>query len=534
VVVAPRLVAAARELLARIRDRGRCARLSDEPGARPPEPAADAPGIEGDFRPTAFLFLRALGLVYLVVFASLAGQARLLIGGDGLLPVHDFLAAHRAEGVARFWRVPTLFWFWDSDAAIRLGTILGLALAIGLLAGWRSKSCLVGLWLLFVSYVAAGRDFFWFQWDSLLLESTALALLLPAVPARQPHPLVIFLFRWLVFRLLFESGLAKLQQGQQSWFPLIAMAAYYETAPLPSIGGWYAHQLPLWGHRWASALTLLGELVGPLLIWGHRRARSIGFALIVGFQVLIQATANYGYFNLLSAALALFLLDGRHLRRLPAWLRGGRLAPNGDGASIGPTARPRPLVAAAAAAIFLLTLLELMILVGGRGVAESRSLMAVHELTQAFRVANKYHLFAHIDPRRIEAEIEWSADGQQWHPYYMHYKPGPPARRPPIVAPHQPRVDFQLWFFTLGRDGGGHTYFNTLVARLCRGSDTVRPLFLPDSLPDRPPLVIRIAYYRYRMTDPSILATEGRYWSRELLGYHPKAHFCDAPTDPAF
>jgi hypothetical protein len=155
-------------------------------------------------------------------------------------------------------------------------------------------------------------------------------------------------------------------------------------------------------------------------------------------------------------------------------------------------------------------------------------------VTQAFRVANKYHLFAHIDPRRIEAEIEWSADGQQWRPYYMHYKPGPPARRPPIVAPHQPRVDFQLWFFTLGRDGGEHAYFNTLVARLCRGSDTVRPLFLPDSLPDRPPLVIRIAYYRYRMTDPAIVTTEGRYWSRELLGYHPKAHFCDAPTDPAF
>ncbi|HUG36210.1 MAG TPA: lipase maturation factor family protein, partial [Candidatus Limnocylindrales bacterium] len=491
-----------------------------------------ARALEGDYRPTARLFLSALGLVYLLVFVSLAAQAQVLIGSDGLLPVREFLAARGGDGPARFLRLPTLFWLWDGDAAVRGGTILGVALALGLMAGIQLRLCLVGLWLLFLSYVTAGRDFFWFQWDTLLLESTVLALLLPRRPETPPHPIVIFLFRWLVFRLLFESGLAKVQAGAASWFPLTAMAYYYETAPLPSLAGWYAHQLPLWAHRWTAALTLLGELLVPLLVWGGRPARRIACALILAFQVSIHATANYGYFNVLSLVLALFLLDGRDLGRWPRWLQGvpspsGRAWPRaGAVARLG--------VAVAGGAIFVLTILELMVLVAGQGVAASPALVAVRDAVLPYRVAGKYHLFAHVDPRRIEAEIEWTADGQTWRAYEFHYKPGPLDRAPPTVAPHQPRVDFQLWFFTMGRDGGVHDHFNNLVRRLCSGSATVQGLFDPRSVPPAPPLAIRVAYHRYRMTDRATLAREGRYWSRELVDYHPIAYFCDSSAPPRF
>ena len=506
----------------------------DEDAPRPdtsgPDADAPAPALDGDLRPTARLFLRALGVVYLVAFASLAVQIVGLIGSDGLLPVREFLEAHRGDGVDRLWRYPTLFWLWDGDAAVRAGAIIGLGLSVGLILGLRPKWCLVGLWLLFLSYVTAGRDFFWFQWDSLLLETGALALLLPSRPGVAPHPWVVLLFRWLVFRLLFESGLAKVQQGAQSWATLMAMAWYYETAPLPSLGGWYAHQLPLWAHRTSSAVTLLGELLGPLLVWARGRwLRRAAFALIVGFQIGIALTSNYGYFNLLSAVIAFFLLDARDLRWLPGWVIGPAHA-----ALQPPPARRRPLVAAAAAAIFLLTTLELLVLIAGPGVGASPPLMAVREVTQPFRVANRYHLFAHIDPRRIEPEIEWTVDGQEWRPLYLHYKPGPLERRPPIVAPHQPRLDFQLWFFTLGRDGGRHEYFNTLVAHLCTRPDAVRPWFTPESFPDRPAQIIRVTFHRYRMTDRETLAREGRYWSRETVGYHPVAHFCDAAGKPRF
>jgi len=500
------------------------------PGGPKADPeAATAPDLQDDFRPTARLFLRALGVVYLVAFASLSVQAGLLVGSDGLLPIHEFLARHQGDGVAGLWRYPTLFWLWDSDAAVRGGSVIGLGLAVGLVLGLRPKSCLVGLWLLFLSYVTAGRDFFWFQWDSLLLETSALALLLPARADVPPHPWVVFLFRWLVFRLLFESGLAKVQQGAQSWGPLMAMAWYYETAPLPSLGGWYAHQLPLWAQRVSTALTLLGELLGPLLVWARQRwVRRAAFALVIGFQIGIALTANYGYFNLLAAVIALFLLDARDLRWLPRWLVGA------PGAASPRAPRRRPLVASAAAAIFLLTMLEFLVLIAGPGVADAPTLLGVRELTQPFRVANRYHLFAHIDPRRIEAELEWTVDGQEWRPLYLHYKPGPLDRRPPMVAPHQPRLDFQLWFFTLKRDGGAHAYFNTLVSHLCARPEAVRPWFTPESFPDRPPQIVRVVFHRYRMTDAETRSREGRYWSRETVGYHPTAHFCDSPTPPRF
>lgn len=486
-----------------------------------------------DYRPTARLFLRVLGLVYLIVFASLALQVHLLIGSDGLLPVRDFLAAHQGEGISRFWRFPTLFWLWDGDEAVRSGTILGMALALGLTLGWHSKLFLVGLWLLFLSYVTAGRDFFWFQWDNLLLESTALSLLLPASPTVPPHPWVIFLFRWLLFRLLFESGLAKVQTGAQSWLPLTAMAYYYETAPLPSLGGWYAHQLPLWVHRWISAFTLLGELLGPLLIWGPRGARRFAFIMYAGFQVAIQATANYGYFNILSLVLGLFLLDARDLTWLPTWIVGAPGTPPSSGPGVR-ALRTRWLVGVAAGVIFLLTLLEMMMLLAGPGVVASRFLVTVRDLSQPFRVASKYHLFAHIDPRRVEVEIEWTADGREWQPYNFHYKPGPIHRPPPVIAPYQPRVDFQLWFFTLGRDGGAHEYFNILVRRLCTRPLSVRQLFEGDSFPPAPPQAIRVAYYRYWMTDPATRNLAGVYWKRELLGYSPQMYRCDSPGQPRF
>jgi len=497
------------------------------------EPPPDTAAAD-ESRLTARLFLRAFGLVYLVVFASLAVQVQALMGSDGVLSVHDFLAAQRADGWSRFWRMPTLFWLWDGDVAVRGGAILGMALAVCLLLGWRSKSSLLGLWLIFLSYVTVGREFFWFQWDSLLLESTAIALLLPASPRLAPHPMVVFLFRWLVFRLLFESGLAKVQAGAESWFPLTAMAAYYETVPLPSLGGWHAHQLPGWFHSGSSALILLGELVGPLLIWGPRTARRVAFFLIVGFQAIIEITANYGYFNILSATLALFLLDDRDIRWLAGWIRRPLPTP---GAHV-PRPRRQPgttwLIGGAASALFLLTLLELLMLVAGKGVASSPVLSGVRGAYVPFRLASNYHLFAHIDPRRVETEIEWTTNGREWRPAQFHYKPGNLHRAPTIVAPHQPRVDFQLWFFTLGRDGGYHPYFDGLVARLCQGSPSVRSLFRAESLPPESPLAVRVAFYRYRMTDLSTRARDGLYWTRELLDYHPRAYFCDSREPPRF
>jgi hypothetical protein len=104
-----------------------------------------------------------------------------------------------------------------------------------------------------------------------------------------------------------------------------------------------------------------------------------------------------------------------------------------------------------------------------------------------------------------------------WRPYEFRCKPGDPERPPPFVAPHQPRVDFQLWFITLGRRQGAR-YFDTLIARLLTTPGVVRPLFAHDPFP-APPKRLRVAYYRYRFTDRATRHATGAWWKRELLGY---------------
>src|SRR5262249_50178250 len=128
-----------------------------------------------------------------------------------------------------------------------------------------------------------------------------------------PHPIAVFLMQWLLFRLMVESGIAKLATGDPSWRDLTAMATYYETAPLPTWIGWWAHQMPPAMHRGASALTFVAELVLPLGIWGPRRVRRAAFVGMLAFQAFVVLTANYGFFNYLSAALCLWVLDDHDL-----------------------------------------------------------------------------------------------------------------------------------------------------------------------------------------------------------------------------
>jgi hypothetical protein len=171
-----------------------------------------------------------------------------------------------------------------------------------------TRWCLVVCWALYLSYVTVGQDFLSFQWDNLLLESAFFAFFvaswrLDGRKAPPPHPVGVFLMQWLFLRLMVESGAAKLLTGDPTWRDLTAMATYYETAPLPTWVGWWMHQLPLWFHKGTSGLTFVIELVLPLFVWGPRRLRRLAFAGIVGFQAFVVLTANYGFFNYLSAAL---------------------------------------------------------------------------------------------------------------------------------------------------------------------------------------------------------------------------------------
>jgi len=459
------------------------------------------------------LFLRLLGVIFLVAFLSLLAQVTLLFGRQGLLPAGDYLA--RVRG---FLAAPTLFRIDDSDRTLRSAAMVGAILSCGLIFNVAPRIALAACWAVYLSFVSIGQDFLSFQWDNLLLESAFFAIFVTPGGRRPrnappPHPLALFLMLWLLFRLHVESGAAKLLLGDPTWRDLTAMASYYETAPLPTWVGWYAHQMPLWAHKLTGLYTYVVELALPFLIWAPAPVRATVFVAMLGMQLSILLTANYGFFNYLTIALTLFLLDDAQLGRLAAAV-GWRLG----------TPRPRtrsPLrtafLAAAVAVLVPLSLVQFLPLVPSLR-ALNRPLAPVRQVLNTYRSVNAYHLFAQMTLLRREVVLEGSADGVEWLPYEFRYKPGDPDRPPPFVAPHQPRVDFQLWFLLLGGPPR-ERYFQNLLARCLTAPAVVVPLFSRDPFPTVPPHQLRLAFYRYRFTDPATRRQDGTWWTREPLGH---------------
>ncbi|HEY2387055.1 MAG TPA: lipase maturation factor family protein [Candidatus Binatia bacterium] len=461
------------------------------------------------------LFLRLLGVVFAIAFASLLVQLDVLYGHDGLLPVGEYLRALAATGNVRY--APTLFWLASGDAVLHATAVAGIVAGLALATNVGPRAALVVAWALYLSFVNVGQDFLSFQWDNLLLETGFFALFL--VPgglrprnAAAPHPLAILLVRWLVFRLNFESGAAKLLTGDPAWRNLTAMVAYYETAPLPTWLGWYAHQMPLWAHRASAGFTLLVELGLAPLVFAPRRVRAAVVAVMTLFQLSVLLTANYGFFNYLNLALLLLVLDDGHLVWIAARCR------------VALTPAPPPRHGRLRTALFAaLTLVVVPVSIVpflpflSRSAARAPALGPVRDVIEATRAVNAYHLFAQMTLVRREVVIEGSADGTAWQSYELRYKPGDPDRAPPFVAPHQPRVDFQLWFLPLGGRLQAR-YFDTLLARLLTKPAAVAPLFARDPFPDTPPKLLRVALYRYRFSDAPTRRATGDWWTRELLG----------------
>jgi hypothetical protein len=143
-----------------------------------------------------------------------------------------------------------------------------------------------------------------------------------------------------------------------------------------------------------------------------------------------------------------------------------------------------------------------------------RSLMT---LTSPFGIANSYGLFAVMTTSRPEIIVEGSNDGATWNAYEFKYKPGDLYRSLPVVAPHQPRLDWQMWFAALGtyRD---NPWFINFAARLLQGSRSVLDLLAYNPFPDAPPRFVRAMIYDYRFTDWDTRRRTGAIWRRELMG----------------
>jgi len=455
----------------------------------------------------SFLFLRLLGLIYLAAFVSFGVQAQGLIGSHGILPLAEVINAAATLGAQRFLLMPMVFWWSASDPAIQAVCWGGAGLSLLLIFNVLPRLSLLLLYVLYLSLLYGGQAFMTYQWDTYLLETGFLALLLTV--ARRPG---IWLLRWLLFRFMFMSGAVKLASGDPNWWNLSALSYHFLTQPLPTPLAWYAAQLPSGVLRFATASTFVIELGLPFLIFCPRRLRFLAAGGFLLLQGCILLTGNYNWFNLQTMALCLVLFDDAALLKIvprPLRARLPRTAPPAPGRVMTFGVRLLALL------IVFTSLVQMAVRFGGTPPA---ALQSVAELVEPWHIVSGYGLFAVMTTQRDEIVLEGSSDGVEWREYEFRYKPGDLARRPPWNIPHQPRLDWQMWFAAL-EDPRRLRWFWRFLQKLLENEPVVTALLARNPFPHEPPLYLRAQFYDYRYSGRAAKA-RGLWWERRYLGLY--------------
>ena len=483
---------------------------------------------------TSALFLRAIGLTYLVAFVSLGSQVVGLVGHDGVLPTEEFLRAVAAQtGAIRYYVLPTLCWLNASDASLLAQCAAGVACGLLALLGIAPALTLALAWLLYLSLATVCRDFLWFQWDSLLLEVGVLAVLAaplvwraPLRGGAEPPRLARWLPRWLLLRLMLSSAAVKLTSHDPTWRTLTALRYHYETQPLPPWTAWYFHHLPAWFQTWSAAFMFAVEGVAPLFLFAPRRVRFAAAAAIASLQVLIVITGNYGFFNLLALALCLTVLDDG------VWPARWRVMRAAEASPRRAAHWPRWVLAPAAAVLFTLSLVPTF---GAFAwpVRWLEPLGTAFSLVSPLRIVDNYGLFAVMTTTRPEIVIEGSRDGVTWQAYEFRWKPGTLTRRPEFMAPHMPRLDWQMWFAALS-DFRREPWFLSLCRAILLGRQPVLALLAHDPYAGQPPpRFLRATVYDYHFTSAAARRASGEWWTRTPRGlYCPILTLVDGQLTP--
>ena len=470
----------------------------------------------------SFVFLRLLGLIYLAAFISFGIQAQGLIGSHGILPLTELVDALRSHaGPERFYLMPMVFWWNTSDFFIQSVCWIGAGLSVLLLLNLLPRLCLFLLYVLYLSLLHGGQEFMSYQWDIYLLETGFLALLLSF--ATTPG---IWLLRWLLFRFLFMSGMVKLLSGDPNWWNLSALSYHFLTQPLPTPLAWYAAHLPPGLLKFATGCTFFIELIVPILIFCPRRLRFFAAFGILLLQNCILLTGNYNWFNLQTILLCLPLFDDAALQKILPRRLVHVLLPRAE--QHAPRAALKVVVGALTLLIVFCSLVQMDARFGGSPPTVGRW---VDRLVEPLHMVSGYGLFAVMTTQRDEIVIEGSDDGIIWREYEFRYKPGDVARPPPWNIPHQPRLDWQMWFAAL-EDPRGLRWFPRFLQRVLENEPAVMALLARNPFPDKPPLYVRARFYDYtyaRREDKS----KGLWWERRSLGlYFPVVHLKNAADKP--
>ncbi|MES1159407.1 MAG: lipase maturation factor family protein [Bacteroidota bacterium] len=467
---------------------------------------------------TRFLILRLLGAIYAVAFLAVINQIIPLIGANGLLPAGIFLK-HITEMLgspgAGFVRLPSIFWFVHSDTALLTAAWIGFLLSCMVLAGFANAPLMGILWLLYMSFVNVGQEWYGYGWEIQLLETGFLAIFLCPLldlrpfPKRPPPMPVIVLFRWLIFRIMLGAGLIKLR-GDEVWRNGTALYYHFETQPLPGpLSRWF-HFLPRAILRFGVWYNWLAELVAPWFVFGPRLARHIAGSIIIGLQIILALSGNLSFLNWLTIVPALACFDDAFWSKF----------------------LPRTLVRRAEEAIaraepsrpMLATAWTITVIIGLLSIRPALNMLSPQQIMNSsfdpLNLVNTYGAFGSVGRQRLNIVFEGTTDEvpndqANWKAYPYKGLPVAPDQRPPQVAPYQLRLDWQLWFAAMSTPED-YPWTLTLISKLLHNDPAAVGLFAGNPFPDKPPRYIRAVLYQYRFAKPG--NREGRWWSRERVG----------------
>lgn len=472
-----------------------------------------------------WIFIRCIGAIYLIAFLSFFFQYDGLIGQNGILPFARYLDSLQTNlGSRAYWLVPTISWLNQTDTFLYWQLIISLVFSVALIAGVLPIISSLILFISYLSIVNIGQSFMTFQWDILLLEAGFLAILISPVKLlsrlrdnKTPHILLIILLKLLLFKLMFSSGIGKLLSGDETWKNLTALNFHYFTQPLPNQIAWYAHQLPEWIHKTSVAVMLFIEIIVPFFFFTPARPRYLAGFLTIGLQIIIMATGNYTFFNLLSIVLCLFLFDDDFFK---IFYRKSGLSFKDE--SITPSTTLSKIKLGSLSLIFFL-IVSLSVIqfsrryLGVRNLPEFVNKAVLY--SSSYHIVNNYGLFTVMTTKRNEIIIEGSNDGINWKAYEFKYKPGDLKGGLHFVAPHQPRLDWQMWFAAFGNYRRNHWFVN-LMYRLQEGKPEVLGLIKGNPFPDKPPKFLRAQLYDYKFTNWEERKSSGDIWKRTYLKYY--------------
>jgi hypothetical protein len=465
---------------------------------------------------TRFVLLRVLGFVYAVAFLAAAKQLVPLIGAHGLTPVGPYLDEVRAAFGSRasaFVHVPSLFWLGHSDAALTAVSWIGFTLACVVIAGYANALVMAALWILYMSIVHVGQDWYGYGWEIQLLETGFLAIFLCPLLDGRPFPkrpaprAIIWLFRCLIFRIMLGAGLIKIR-GDEAWRDLTALYYHFQSQPIPNpLSRWF-HFLPHAVLRGGVVFNHLAELIAPWFVFVPRMGRRIAGVVIVVFQLTLIASGNLSFLNWLTIIPALACFDdGVWERILPRVL----IARAEHARTIATPSRPMRWTSWAVAA-----------LVGVLSIQPVINMLSPHQIMNTsfdpLDLVNTYGAFGTVGRERLNLVFQGTDDDPTdahavWKDYPYRALPVAVDARPVQIAPYQPRLDWQMWFAAMGTPAD-YPFTLHLVWKLLHNDPGALSLLGPNPFPAHPPRAIRATLFRYTFRPAN---EHAGWWRREAL-----------------